>query len=227
MKELILLLAFFAIAQIGFSQKVKAYKVSQAVKTEFAKKFPTAELEGWELEDGNYEAEFDNPDDVEMSAVFSADGKWLETKQVIKKSELPAPVLAKLQGKKVKEASKIMRADGSTIYEAEVKRKDLLFDASGNAVKLTPSKQVRLCQKSRCIDFNQFLFYSRSVRLARFLKHGYSGLRLIGAPHPRVFAAKPTARAGLPDERVAKQLQKNYKDEITLFNSFSFVHLSI
>ena len=74
-------------------------------------------------------------EDVEMSAVFAADGKWLETEQEIKKSELPAPVLAKLTGKKVKEASKITRADGSVVYEAEVKRNDLLFDAAGNTVK--------------------------------------------------------------------------------------------
>ena len=46
-------------------------------------------------------------------------------------ADLPAPVQASLKGKKVSEASKILRADGSTVYEAEVKHKDLLFDASG------------------------------------------------------------------------------------------------
>ena len=44
---------------------------------------------------------------------------------------MPAPILTALQGKKVKEAARIEKADGSTVYEAEVKHKDLIFDASG------------------------------------------------------------------------------------------------
>ncbi len=135
MKNIVFLFAFFALLHVANAQKVKDSKVPEAVKTAFAQKFSKAELEGWELEDGNYEAEFEMSEDVEMSAVFAADGKWLETEQEIKKSELPAPVLAKLTGKKVKEASKITRADGSVVYEAEVKRNDLLFDAAGNIVK--------------------------------------------------------------------------------------------
>ncbi len=135
MKKIMFLIAFLVFLQVANAQKIKASKVPEVVKTAFAQKFPNAELEGWELEDGNYEAEFEMTEDVEMSSVFAADGKWLETEQEIKKSELPVAVLSKLQGKKVKESSKIMRANGSTIYEAEVKRQDLLFDAAGNSVK--------------------------------------------------------------------------------------------
>jgi len=36
-----------------------------------------------------------------------------------------------LKGKKVKETAKIQKSDGTTVYEAEVKRKDMIFDASG------------------------------------------------------------------------------------------------
>ena len=66
-----------------------------------------------------------------MSANFSAEGKWLETETEIKVTDLPASVQTALAGKKVKEAAKILRADGSTVYEAEVKHKDLIYDASG------------------------------------------------------------------------------------------------
>jgi uncharacterized membrane protein YkoI len=134
MKKLIFLVAFFAIAQVGFSQKMKSAQVPATVKTAFKQKFPTISKRKWELEDGKYEAEFKNTGGVEMSATFSAEGNWLETEQEIKKSALPAPVLAALKGKKLKEASKIERADGSTVYEAEVGGKDLLFDAAGNSV---------------------------------------------------------------------------------------------
>ncbi len=135
MKYFMIAWCFFATMALSFGQKIKSDKVPDAVKMAFAKVHPGVSDIDWEQEDGGYEAEFDGPNDVEMSAVFAADGKWLETEQEIKKSELPAPILAKLKGKKIKEATKIIRADGSTIYEAEVKRKDLLFDAWGNTVK--------------------------------------------------------------------------------------------
>ncbi|MBK8558056.1 MAG: PepSY-like domain-containing protein [Lewinellaceae bacterium] len=79
---------------------------------------------------GDWEAEFEQ-DEVEMSANFNTAGQWLETETEIKVADLPAAVRTALQGKKVKEAAKIMRADGTTVYEAEVKRKDMLFDDSG------------------------------------------------------------------------------------------------
>ncbi|MEO6758998.1 MAG: PepSY-like domain-containing protein [Saprospiraceae bacterium] len=85
----------------------------------------------WGMEkNGQWEAEFDQ-NKVEMSANFSADGKWVETETEMKVADLPAAVKNALKGKKVKEAARIQRADGSTVYEAEVRHKDLLFDADG------------------------------------------------------------------------------------------------
>lgn len=108
----------------------------QAVLTAFRQKFTDLKKVHWGLEkNGEWEAEFDGADGKEISANFSAAGKWLETETEIAFSELPAPVQTALQGKKVKETARIQRADGSVIYEAEVKRKDLLFDASGNMLQ--------------------------------------------------------------------------------------------
>ena len=104
----------------------------QAVLAAFQQKFPNAQDVDWSKEkNGEWEAGFELSGSQEMSATFAADGRWLETETEIAFSELPAPVLTALQGKKVKEAARIEKADGSTIYEAEVKRKDLIFDASG------------------------------------------------------------------------------------------------
>lgn len=115
-----------------FANSLAAQKPPTAVQTAFNQKFPNATDVDWSKEkNGEWEAEFETAGDHEMSANFSADGKWLETETEIKFSELPAPVQAALQGKKVKEAARIERADGSTVFEAEVNRKDLLFDASG------------------------------------------------------------------------------------------------
>lgn len=83
---------------------------------------------------GEWEAEFETGD-VESSANFSADGSWLETETEIALAELPAAVRTALQGKKVKEAARIERADGSIVYEAEVGKKDLIFDATGKLLE--------------------------------------------------------------------------------------------
>lgn len=115
-----------------FANSLAAQKPPTAVQTAFQQKFPNASDVDWSKEkNGDWEAEFELPGSSEMSATFSADGRWLETETEIAISELPAPVVAALQGKKVKEAARIEKADGSMVYEAEVKRKDLIFDASG------------------------------------------------------------------------------------------------
>ncbi|NTE00384.1 hypothetical protein G6M26_30635 [Agrobacterium tumefaciens] len=119
---------------ITVAQKVAAAKVPSTVKTSFAKNHPGVKV-NWELEKQNYEAGF-TLKGKETSEVYSAAGSLLETEISIHSNELPAAVLAKLKGMKIAEAAKITKADGTVNYEAEVKGKDLLFDAKGNALKL-------------------------------------------------------------------------------------------
>ncbi len=128
MKKMLFPSAFmFTIAFSCYGQKTPP----QAVITAFDQKFPGTTVEKWEKENADaWEAEFELHG-KDMSANFSAEGQWLETETEITFAELPANVQAALRGKKVKETAQIQRADGSTVYEAEVKHKDLLFDASG------------------------------------------------------------------------------------------------
>ncbi|MFC3562889.1 hypothetical protein [Pedobacter jamesrossensis] len=116
-----------------FAQKVAAGKVPAAVKTAFTKNHPGIKV-NWEMEKQNFEAGF-TLNGKETSEVYSAAGSLLEREVAIKTSEFPAAVMLKLKGMKVAEAAKITKADGSVSYEAEVKGKDLLFDANGNLLK--------------------------------------------------------------------------------------------
>lgn len=127
MQKILFLLALCC--GIGFSATAQKTPPT-AVVTAFNKKFKDVKGVEWEKEkNGEWEAEFKNKG-VEMSANFSADGKWMETETEIKVADLPAAVQAALKGKKVAEAAKIVRADGTTVYEAEV-HQDLIFDANG------------------------------------------------------------------------------------------------
>ncbi len=103
----------------------------EAVLKAFQQKFSGATDVEWEKESKTeWEAEF-KLKGASMSANFANDGQWLETETEIALTELPAPVQAALKGKKVKETARIEKPGGVLQYEAEVKRKDWMFDASG------------------------------------------------------------------------------------------------
>ena len=134
---IVLLIAGIAISTTVCAQKIDASKVPVAVKESFTKKFPGITPK-WEMEDGKYEAGFDQQKH-EMSVLIEANGSIIETETEISIVELPAPVTAYLKknhpGVKIKEAAKITKADGEVNYEAEVKGSDLIFDSKGIFLK--------------------------------------------------------------------------------------------
>ncbi len=138
MKKTILLLATGFIAITANAQKVKEADVPAEVKSTFTKQYPNVKAKGWEKENGNYEVEFDK-DKSEMTLVIDPRGNIVATETEIKVSELSktiADYCAKnYAGKKIKEASKIVDAKGVITYEAEIDKKDVLFDANGKFIK--------------------------------------------------------------------------------------------
>jgi hypothetical protein len=107
-------------------------------KAGFEYKFPRATNVKWEKENADFEVSF-KQDRAEMSAVFDKNGSLKETETEIAVSTLPASAAAYIKqhyaGQKVKEAAKIVKADGTVNYEAEISKKDVLFDASGNFLR--------------------------------------------------------------------------------------------
>lgn len=135
MKKIFLFIALCAFALNLAAQKAKHSKIPDAVTMAFAKAYPNVKDIDWEREKGNYEAEFDAADGKEMSVLYDATGAMLETEAPITFAELPKAAQTALKGKKVKETARITNAKGVVTYEAELKRKDLMFDAQGNPVK--------------------------------------------------------------------------------------------
>ncbi len=121
----------------SFSQKMKESEVPAAVKTSFGKLFPGSSAK-WEKEDGNYEAGF-KKEGKTISATFQTDGTFMESETTIKETDLPPAVINYLQAnytnKKIKESAKITNATGVITYEAEVDKKDLIFDSNGKFLK--------------------------------------------------------------------------------------------
>jgi uncharacterized protein (DUF2164 family) len=138
MKKITLMAALLVVIQLVKAEKISEYSLPNEVKTIFAKMFPNQYSVKWELENGNYEAEF-MLNKVETSALYSPTGQWLQTETEIKVDVLPMAVIEyvskNLAGKKIKEASKIIDAKGNLFYEVEVNGNDYIFDTKGNYLR--------------------------------------------------------------------------------------------
>jgi len=132
------LLTVFALSNI-FGQHVKDSKVPTIVKSAFVKRYPQATKIRWEMEKGNYEANWGGKSGEDNSAVFTPAGVFLEIVLAIPITRLPAPVAGYVKthykGAEIKEAGKVTDAAGKLTYEAEIKGKDLIFDEAGNFIR--------------------------------------------------------------------------------------------
>lgn len=142
MKKFILVMAVMGVSSLMYSQeknndKKEGTEVPEIVEKAFQKAYPNVKAK-WEDENGKYESSFKYKGQ-EMSVVYNAQGILEEKETEIKVNELPLNIpvyITKNKLGKIKEAAKIVKADGTVNYEAEVNGGDALFDAKGNFIKL-------------------------------------------------------------------------------------------
>lgn len=138
MKSTVILLAMLFTTTFANAQKTQEKNVPAAVKSAFQKQYPDAKEVKWEMENGNYEAEFEQTE-TDYSVLLDASGNIIETEIEISVDALPANakeyVSQNHAGQKIKEAAKITDAKGTVTYEAEIKGTDLLFDSNGVFIK--------------------------------------------------------------------------------------------
>lgn len=140
MKSKLLLAAVIALASGSLkAQDLKASAVPAVVKEALTKKYPEAAKVSWEKEKGNYEANWGGRSGEDNSVMFTPTGTFIEIVKAIPVADLPkniAPyVKAHYKGAKIKEAGKVTDAAGKTMYEAEIKGGDLIFDENGSFIK--------------------------------------------------------------------------------------------
>lgn len=149
-KTLSLVAILFAVSTATFAQEKNEkneeehemqskINVPSSVKTAFAKKYPNASKVTWEEENGNYEANWGGKSGEDNSVQYTPAGAFIEIVKIISVSQLPKPVLNYVKehykGAKLSEAGKVTDASGKITYEAEVNKKDIIFDENGNFVK--------------------------------------------------------------------------------------------
>lgn len=123
-----------------YAQSIKANQVPAPVKSALQKKYPEAKGVQWEKEKGNYEANWGGKSKEDNSVQFTPSAEFIEIVKAIPVSQLPAPVSSYIKqhykGAKITEAGKVTDANGKTTFEAEVNKKDIVFDEKGNFVKV-------------------------------------------------------------------------------------------
>jgi len=121
------------------AQDLKPAAVPQVVKAALIKKYPQAIKVSWEKEKGNYEANWGGKSGEDNSAVFTPTGTFVEIVRAIPIEALPSNIVpyvaAYYDHAKIKEAGKVTDAFGKTMYEAEIKGADLIFDEKGTFLK--------------------------------------------------------------------------------------------
>ena len=140
MKTYFLFGAFALLAGACNAQKLKDKDIPSPVKTSFQKNYASATHVTWEKENGNYEGNWGGKSGEDNSVMYSPAGVFIEYVKAIRVSELPKNTLMYLRthykNVKVTEAGKVTDAKGKICYEAEVNRKDVLFDSNGNFIQV-------------------------------------------------------------------------------------------
>lgn len=138
MKKILVLIIIVLTANFAVAQKLDGKDVPVAVKSSFAKLFPTVKDVKWGKEGVDFEGEFDL-NKVETSATFDSNGNLKEVESEIEVSALSQKirdyVSKNYPNSKIKEASKITDSKGIITYEAEMKGMEIIFDSNGNFLK--------------------------------------------------------------------------------------------
>ncbi|HYM93808.1 MAG TPA: PepSY-like domain-containing protein [Chitinophagaceae bacterium] len=133
-------IGMFFFTGVTNAQRLKEANVTQPVKAALAKKYPQATKVTWEKEKGNYEANWGGKSGEDNSVQFTPSGDFVEIVEAIPVNSLPKQVISYIKehykGARITEAGKVTDAKGKISYEAEVNRKDIIFDEKGNFVKV-------------------------------------------------------------------------------------------
>ncbi|MEO6456182.1 MAG: PepSY-like domain-containing protein [Ginsengibacter sp.] len=131
--------ASFAQSEKSESEGKQKLTIPVTVKSALVKKYPDATKVTWEKEKDNYEANWGGKSGEDNSVQFTPSGDFIEIVKAIPVAQLPKPVLAFVKehykGRKITEAGMVTDAAGKQTYEAEVNRKDIIFDKNGKFVK--------------------------------------------------------------------------------------------
>jgi hypothetical protein len=127
MKKLLVSAMILLVASV-FGQDAK---VPDQVKSKFKVLYPNAEEVKWDVEDSDFEVNFE-VEDVEISVVFNAAAEVLEVETALEKGDIPNLVKESVSKNfsdwKIEEVAKIV-SRGNTTFEIELEKGEQKMDA--------------------------------------------------------------------------------------------------
>ena len=137
--SLIMILLTSLMANHLMAQDLHQKDVPKKVTDALVKKFPNAKKLSWEMEKGNYEANWGGKSGEDTSVVFTPAAIFMEMVVSMPINQLPSNVAPFIQKKynkaSIREAGRLTDAAGKQFFEVEIKGKDLIFDEKGNFIK--------------------------------------------------------------------------------------------
>lgn len=120
--------------------EVSANRVPSVVRNSFKQEFPNAKDVEWELENTNYEVDFEIGD-VDYQALVASNGNILKYKHKISSTPLPEAILSKISsnyGATSIDDTDILNINGTIYYQVELddvpNDKHIVFDENGEVV---------------------------------------------------------------------------------------------
>ena len=114
-------------------------KPPEAVKNAVNRSYPAISPVKWDKDDDEYEASFVQ-NGKKMSATYSPSGELKETETGIRANELPVAatryIAQHYKNARLKTAEKVLKSNGETLDEAEINKKDIVFDQNGKFIKV-------------------------------------------------------------------------------------------
>jgi uncharacterized membrane protein YkoI len=145
MKKKSFIIALMVAGSAAMAQDLKSDKVPSAVKDSFKKLYPNISNAKWEMDEGNYEAEFKNGKE-EWEVEFDAKGNLIKSElELSSLTQLPKAVQDALKKDyamfKAEESEQVTLANGKKVFEVEMKmdgkKYELQFEETGVLISKT------------------------------------------------------------------------------------------
>jgi hypothetical protein len=131
----ILLIALGFLATVSYAQQKT--EIPATVLKKFETMFPGAKIDKWEKKKYGYRVSYEL-NKIDTKAKFDSTGNLVEKKEKLKATDLPKAaqdyITSKHTGMKAEKVARLTDAKGTVTFEAELKDRDIVFDASGNFV---------------------------------------------------------------------------------------------
>lgn len=138
MKYISILIVFAAFLINASSQKLVETNVPAAVKNSFTTMFNNTAITSWEMEGGNYKANYMQAG-VENAVVYSSDGKIVHYENPITARDLPTSTMdyinTNLAGKKITNVMRIKTITGLISYKLKAADVYYFFDSNGSFLR--------------------------------------------------------------------------------------------